>query len=185
MTTTTTTTTTPTALAAAAASAHLARAAAGRPCAASSAAQLCVGFGRAAQLPSAAETPQVLPISALTARISGSVSDRLYTRSSWIVPAPSARLSFCWRPLSIAIETPTEGGGWCSRKTVSPTANRTEEESPILEVWVGASSDHDRGRALHVRAGGRLFATVHVRVGSGAVKRAERDSRAVADIVAA
>ena len=36
---------------------------------------------------------------------------------------PSARLSFCWRALSMPIEIPTDGRGGCSRMTVSPTAS--------------------------------------------------------------
>ena len=35
---------------------------------------------------------------------------------------PSARLSFCWHPLSIHVETPAKGRGGCSRMTVSPMA---------------------------------------------------------------
>ena len=47
------------------------------------------------------------------------------TRSSSTTSAvrsPLTRLSFCWRPLYIHIETPAKGRGGCSRKTVSSGA---------------------------------------------------------------
>ena len=40
-------------------------------------------------------------------------------------PPYLARLPFCWRSLSIPVETPNKGRDGCSRMTVSPTAQAT------------------------------------------------------------
>ena len=52
---------------------------------------------------------------------------------------PWARLSFCRRPLSVAIETPTIGRGGCSRMTISPTATVHVISSMSRLWWQSAS----------------------------------------------
>ena len=56
---------------------------------------------------------------------------------------PSARLSFCWRPLRVHVETPTKGRGGCSRMTVSPTA--TLDPNGCLEEVVCQDLQGGRG----------------------------------------
>ena len=89
------------------------------------------------------------PIEANMARAFGCCSDlRESLRESLMGGAvqPLTRLSFCWHPLSVPIETPTKGGGGCSRMTVSSGASVVGRRSEV----VGAPG----GRAAAATAGG-------------------------------
>ena len=68
------------------------------------------------------------------------------------LPMPSERvLSFCWRSLSVRIETPTRGRGGCGRMAVLPTA--TAARGPARTWGRGPARPKSlAGKPAHVRA---------------------------------
>ena len=84
-------------------------------------------------------------------------------RRFWARPEPPARgLSSCWHPLSIRVETPTEGREGCSRMAVPPTASQASrnQDGEVCSTPSSRRDDCEHTTALFRENGRQLHDSV-------------------------